>query len=131
MKNVFPQFELGFMAEKSLKDVNPFDRVYELINKPSPSDSLGQAFLAGQLSYYLSLYITAFNAVKGTGHIPKMSSKLPVMLLLKTIPPLKPTFPASTLQPLQARFNCESCQKAPIKGLFLCNMLMIVEDGMG
>ena len=65
MKNVFPQFELGFMAEKSMKDVNPFDRVYELINKPSPSDSLGQAFLAGQLSCYLSLYITAFNAVKG------------------------------------------------------------------
>lgn len=64
MKNVFPQFELGFMAEKSLKDVNPFDRVYELINKPSPTDSLGQAFLAGQLSCYLSLYITAFNAVK-------------------------------------------------------------------
>ena len=54
MKNVFPQFELGFMAEKSLKDVNPFDRVYELINKPSPSDSLGRAFLAGQLSCYLA-----------------------------------------------------------------------------
>lgn len=67
MKNVFPQFELGFMAEKSLKDVNPFDRVYELINKPSPTDSLGQAFLAGQLSCYLSHYITAFNAVKGNG----------------------------------------------------------------
>ena len=67
MKNVFPQFELGFMAEKSLTDVNPFDRVYELINKPSPTNSLGQAFLAGQLSCYLSLYITAFNAVKGNG----------------------------------------------------------------
>ena len=67
MKNVFAQFELGFMAEKSPKDVNPFDRVYELINKPSPTDSLGRAFLAGQISCYLSLYITAFNAVKGNG----------------------------------------------------------------
>lgn len=65
MKNVFAQLEIGYLAEKSLKDVNPFDRVYELINKPSPTDSLSIAFLAGQISCYLDLYITAFNAVKG------------------------------------------------------------------
>ena len=67
MKNVFPQFELGFMAEKSLKDVNRFDRLHELIDKPVPSDKLGIAFLAGQLSYYLSLYIDTFNFAKQSG----------------------------------------------------------------
>ena len=67
MKNVFPQFELGFMAEKSLKNVNPFDRLHELLDKPVPSDDLGIAFLAGQFSYYLSLYIDTFNAAKWNG----------------------------------------------------------------
>lgn len=67
MKNVFSQFELGFMAEKSLKNVNPFDRLHELLDKPVPSDDLGIAFLAGQFSYYLSLYIDTFNAAKENG----------------------------------------------------------------
>ena len=68
MKNVFPQFELGFIAEKSLKDTtNPFDRLHELLNTTTTADDLGVAFLAGQVSYYLSLYIDTFNFAKQSG----------------------------------------------------------------
>ena len=69
MKNVFAQLEIGFMAEKSLKDTNtnPFGRLHELLNTTTPSDDFGVAFLAGQVSYYLSLYIDTFNFAKQSG----------------------------------------------------------------
>ena len=67
MKNVFAQIELGFMAEKSLKAENPFDRLHDLLNTTTPADDLGVAFLAGQVSYYLSLYIDTFNFEKQSG----------------------------------------------------------------
>lgn len=67
MKNVFSQIELGFMAEKSLKTANPFDRLHDLLNVTPPTDDLGIAFLTGQISYYLNIYIDAYNVAKWNG----------------------------------------------------------------